>query len=174
MVQAKRKPKSHITYSRECKKMWGSEPSHSQGQLPLRDFRERFEGSKLNGLWCSYIIGNLLQHRCLKWVRIVHLDIWNTSYGQKKGRESNCQFDSRLENVGNQPNLLVFRRCATNPWKTLDKSYNFALDRTLIQGLLAKLWGSKVMRIPIGAILGLPFGSPGREKSFGCRPRGDV
>jgi len=42
-----------------------------------------------------YIIGNLLELRCLKWAHIAHSDIWNTSYGQKKGRESNCQFDSR-------------------------------------------------------------------------------
>ncbi len=32
-----------------------------------------------------YIIENLLKRRCLKWVHIAHLDIWNTSYGQKKG-----------------------------------------------------------------------------------------
>jgi hypothetical protein len=31
-----------------------------------------------------YIIRKLLKRRCLKWVRITHLDIWNTSYGQKK------------------------------------------------------------------------------------------
>ncbi len=43
-----------------------------------------------------YIIGKLLKLRCLKWVRIIHLDIWNTSYGQKKGQESNWQFDSSL------------------------------------------------------------------------------
>ncbi len=30
-VRTKRKPGSHITYSRECSKVWGSEPSHSQG-----------------------------------------------------------------------------------------------------------------------------------------------
>ncbi len=30
-VRAKRKPGSHITCSRECRKVWGSEPSHSQG-----------------------------------------------------------------------------------------------------------------------------------------------
>ncbi len=35
-----------------------------------------------------YIIGNLLKWRCLKWVCITHLDIWNTSYDQKKGWES--------------------------------------------------------------------------------------
>jgi len=40
-----------------------------------------------------YIIGKLLNRRCLKCARITHLDIWNTSYGQKKGRESNWQFD---------------------------------------------------------------------------------
>jgi len=34
-----------------------------------------------------YIIEKLLKLRCMKWARIVHLDIWNTSYGQKKGSE---------------------------------------------------------------------------------------
>jgi hypothetical protein len=33
-----------------------------------------------------YIIKNLLERRCLKWVRMTHLDTSNTSYGQKKGR----------------------------------------------------------------------------------------
>jgi hypothetical protein len=37
-----------------------------------------------------------------------------------------------------------------------------------IRGLLIKLWGSKVAGISIGAILGLPLGSLGREKPFGC------
>jgi hypothetical protein len=32
-----------------------------------------------------YIIENLFKRRCLKLARITHLDIWNTSYGQKKG-----------------------------------------------------------------------------------------
>jgi hypothetical protein len=43
-----------------------------------------------------YIIRKLLERRYLKLAYIANLDIWNTSYGQKKGRESNCQFDSRL------------------------------------------------------------------------------
>jgi len=76
-----------------------------------------------------YIIGKLLKRRCLKWARIIHLDIWNTSYGQKKGRELNCQFDSRPQKVKNRPDLLSCRGCATYRWKALDKSYNFALDR---------------------------------------------
>jgi hypothetical protein len=28
-----------------------------------------------------------LKRRYLKWACIAHLNIWNTSYGQKKGRE---------------------------------------------------------------------------------------
>jgi hypothetical protein len=64
-----------------------------------------------------YIIGKVLKLRCLKWARIPNLDIWNISYGQKKGRESNCQFDSRPEKVGDRPNLLGCRQRATYHWK---------------------------------------------------------
>jgi hypothetical protein len=122
-----------------------------------------------------YIIEKLLKHKCLKWVRITHLDIWNTSYGQKKGRESNCQFDSRSQKVRNRPNLLSCRGRATYRWKALDERYNFALDHITIRGLLAKLWGSKVVGVPFGAISGLPLGSPGKNSHLdvasmeGCR-----
>ncbi len=94
---------------------------------------------------------------------MAHLNIWNTSYGQKKGRESNCQFDSRPQRVGNRPLPDVRFGSATWSWKALDESYNFASDCIAIQGLLAKLWGSKVPRVPFGAISGLPNGSPGKN-----------
>jgi hypothetical protein len=42
-----------------------------------------------------FIIGKPLERRCPKWAHMTHLDIWNTSYGQKKGRELNWQFDSQ-------------------------------------------------------------------------------
>jgi hypothetical protein len=127
-----------------------------------------------------YIIGKLLERRCLKWARIAHLDIWNTSYGQKKGRESNCQFDSRPKKVKNRPEILGCKQRATYRWKALKESYNFVLDRTSIRGLLAKLWGFKVPRVPHVGISGLPrgspspHGSPGREKPFRCGPRGEA
>jgi hypothetical protein len=129
-----------------------------------------------NSMACGalYIIENLLERRCLKWSFIAHLDIWNTSYGQKKSRESNCQFDFRPEKVKNRPDLLSCRQRATYHWKDLDENYNFASNRTSIRGLLAKLWGSKVAGVPAGVISGLPLGSPGREKPFVCRPRGEV
>jgi hypothetical protein len=141
-------------------------------QLPLWEMESRStpETSESNcrgqtSMSCGvfYIIGKLLERRCLKWACIAHLDIWNTSYGQKKGRESNCQFDSRPQKVRNRPDLLSCRGRATYRWKSFDESYNFASDRTSIGGLLAKLWGSKVARVPVGKISGLPLGSPGKN-----------
>jgi hypothetical protein len=49
------------------------------------------------------VIGKVLKCKCPKWPRIGHLDICSPSYGQKKGRESNWQFDSRPLKVGNRP-----------------------------------------------------------------------
>ncbi len=40
------------------------------------------------------VIGKVLKRRYRKWPCIGHLDICSPSYGQKKGRESNWQFDS--------------------------------------------------------------------------------
>jgi len=107
-----------------------------------------------------YTIGKLLKHKCLKWARMTHLDIWNTSYGQKKGRESNWQFDSWPLKVRNRPNFLAWKWCATYRWKALDESYNFVLDLISIKGLHTKLWGPKVVGVLTLAILGLPLGSP--------------
>jgi hypothetical protein len=107
-----------------------------------------------------YIIGKLLELRCLKWARITHLDIWNTSYGQKKGRESNWQFDSWPLKVVNWPNFLACRWCATYCWKDLNEGYKFSLDLISIRGLHAKLWRLKIARVLTLAILGLPLGSP--------------
>jgi hypothetical protein len=54
----------------------------------------------------------------------------------------------------------MFRWHATYHLKALDKGYNFALNLIVIRGLYTKLWGSKVVGVPISTISGLPFGSP--------------
>jgi hypothetical protein len=91
-----------------------------------------------------------------------------------KGQESNCQFNFRPEKVENRPNLLGCRQRATYRWTALNESYNFALNRTSIQGLLAKLSGCKVPGILVGMISKLPLESPEREKPFGCGLRGEL
>jgi hypothetical protein len=100
-------------------KVWGNEPSHSQGNSHFgRWSPSGFPNLQRAIAWgVPYIIGKPLEHRCPKWARMTHLDIWNTSYGQKKGQESNWQFDSRPLKVGNQPNFLACRWRATYPWK---------------------------------------------------------
>jgi hypothetical protein len=40
-----------------------------------RNFKDRFEGSNLNGLWRSLYQWKLLKRRCLKWARIAHLNV---------------------------------------------------------------------------------------------------
>jgi hypothetical protein len=111
-----------------------------------------------------YIIGNLLKRRCLKWIRMTHLDICNTTYGQKKSWESNWQFDSWPQKVENRPDSLTCRWRATCRWKTLDEGYSFASDLIPIGGLHKKLSSHKVTGVPTLAISGLPHGSP-RTKS---------
>jgi hypothetical protein len=110
-----------------------------------------------------HTIGKLLKLKCLKWAHMTHLDIWNTSYGQKKGRKSNWQFDSRRLKVGNPPDFFMCRWHATYRWKALEEEYNFVLNFISIEGLHTKLWGPKVVGNPILAILGLPLGSPGTK-----------
>jgi len=61
------------------------------------------------------------------------------------------------------PIYLAIGGRATYRWKALNETYNFALDRIVIRGLLTKLWGSKVAGVPFGAILGFPLGSPGKN-----------
>jgi hypothetical protein len=107
-----------------------------------------------------YIIENLLKRRCRKWAHMTHLDIWNTSYGQMKGWESNWQSDSQSLKVGSRPDLIACRWCDTYCWKALDKGYNFAFDLISIWGMHAKLWAPKVAGVPILVISGLPLGSP--------------
>jgi hypothetical protein len=47
------------------------------------------------------LIGKFLKFKCPKWPCMSHFDICSPSYGQKKGKESNWQFDSRPLKVGN-------------------------------------------------------------------------
>jgi len=122
-----------------------------------RNFRKQFRGQNSMNYGVLYIIENLSELRCLKWACIAHLDIWNISYGQKKGRESNWQFDFRPQKVGNRPDSLSWRWRATYRWKALNEGYNFASDLISIKSLHAKLWRPKVAGVPTLAISRLPL-----------------
>jgi hypothetical protein len=54
-----------------------------------------------------YTVGKVLKCKCRKWPCMSHSDIRSRSYVQKKGRESNWQFDSRPLKIGNRINLGI-------------------------------------------------------------------
>jgi hypothetical protein len=110
-----------------------------------------------------YIVGKVSKCRCPKWPRMSHLDICNTSYGQKKGQESNCQFDSRPLKVRNRPDSSVCRWSATHRWKAFEEGYKFALKLISIRGRNEKLWTPKVPRVQTRIISRFEFGSPGKK-----------
>jgi hypothetical protein len=154
------RPGTHITCSRECKESkecegmnphtpkWtptlGVGESWSPKGTPKTSERD-LRGQISMACGALYINEKLLKRRCLKWARIAHLDIWNTSYGQKKahiGPKEGC------------------RQRAIYRWKALDESYNFASDRIAIGALHKKLCALKVPGVPVGGISGVPRGSP--------------
>ncbi len=134
-----------------------NELSQSQVELPCWELESQWtpktsesncKGQNPSPWRVFYIIGNLLKRRCPKWARMTYLNIYNTSYGPKKGRESNWQVDSRPGKVKNQPDSLVCKWRATRCWKALDEGYNFSLDLIPIGGLHKKLWvpGQKAIK----------------------------
>ena len=121
------------------------------------------------------VIGKVLKRRYRKWPRIGHLDICSPSYGQKKGRESNWQFDSRPLKVGNRPLPDVRFGSATRRWKDLDEGYNFGSDLVAIQLRSRELWQFKVPGVPPGQLrdnFGTPFRESQQNVPFGCPLRG--
>ncbi len=110
-----------------------------------------------------YTNGKALKSKCPKWPRMNLLDICSPSYGQKKGRESNWQFDSRPLKVGNRPLPDVCRRSAMGHWKVLKESYNIGSDLTPIRGWSKEIWVPKVPGVQLGTVSGLLLGSPGKK-----------
>jgi hypothetical protein len=92
-----------------------------------------------------------------------HLDIYSTSYGKKKGRESNWQFDSQPLKVGNRPDPSACSWSTINRWKALEDSYKFASDLIPIEGLSKELWPRKVPKVQTRIVSGLLLGSPGTK-----------
>jgi hypothetical protein len=116
------------------------------------------------------VVGKVLKCRCPKWPRIGHLDICSPSYGQKNGRESNWQFDSWPQKVGNRPLPDVCRWSVMRRWKALKESYNFGLDLTPIGGRSQELWVSKVPGVQPGTVSRLQLGSPGKKSHLDVAP----
>jgi hypothetical protein len=117
--------------------------------MDFRIFRERLQGSKPSNWRIPYIIGKILECRCLKWVHMTHLDIWNTSYGQKKGQKSNCQMDFRFP--------YVQMAC---------EGYNFASNLISMGSMHTKLRAIKVVEVLILGIQDSHLGIPRQNATW--------
>jgi hypothetical protein len=104
-----------------------------------------------------------LKCRCPKW----------PSYRQKKGQESNWQFDSRPLKVGNRPVPDVRSGSATWRWKALFEGYKFGLDLVPIGVWGEELRSPKVPGVQPGTISGLHFGSPEKKSHSDATPVGE-
>ncbi len=137
-------------------------PENSEGDL---------EGQNTSPWGVLYTIGKVLKCRFPKCPCIVDLDICSSSYGQKKGRESNWQFDSRPLKVENRPVPDVRFGSAIRRWKDLDKGYNFGLDIVAIRGQGEEIWPLKVPGVQSGHIrdnFGTPTWESRENVTFGC------
>ncbi len=119
------------------------------------------------------VIEKVVKCKCPKWPRIGHLDICSPSYGQKKGRESKWQFDSRPLKVENRPVPDVCSESATWRWKALFKGYKFGLKLVPIGGQGEELRSPKVPGVQTGTVLGFHFGSPGKKSHSDATPVGE-
>ncbi len=107
------------------------------------------------------VIGKVLKRRYRKWPHIGNSDICSPSYGQKKGRESNWQFDSRPLKVRNRPFPDIRFKCPTWRWKDLDEGYNFGTNLVAIGLYSRELWPFKVLGVLSGQFRDSISGIPG-------------
>jgi hypothetical protein len=140
----------------EFSRTWKSSRTSKNSELDCK-------GQNTSPWGVLYTVEKVLKCRCPKWPRMSHLDIYNTSYGRKKGRESNCQFDSRPLKVRNWPDPGVCRCSASHRWKALEESYKFVSDLIPIGGLSKKLRMFKVPGVQTGTVLGLTLGVSGKK-----------
>jgi hypothetical protein len=122
-----------------------------------------YKGQNILSWSVLYTIRKVLKCKCRNWPRMCHSDISSINYTPKKGQESNWQFDSRPLKVKNRPDLDVCRWSVTHHWKSLERSYKFALDLHSIVNLSKELWTPKVPRFQTGIVLRLLLGNLGKK-----------
>jgi len=141
-----------------------SEDLESSGTLECSELDSKAQNTSHWGV--LGVIGKVLKRRYRKWPRIGHLDICRPSYGQKKGRESNWQFDSRPLKVRNRPLSDLRIESAILRWKDDDEGYKFGSDLVAIRLCSQELWAPKVPGLHPGQFRD-NFGTPtweSREK----------
>jgi hypothetical protein len=147
---------------------WKSWELESSGTSECLEFDSKGQNTSHWGV--LGVVGKVLKRKYLKCPRIGNSNICNPSYGQKKGRESNWQFDSRPLKVGNRPLPDVRFGSATWRWKDLDEGYNFGSDLVAAVGS----YGGSKFRESRRDKIGTPFRESREFVPFGCSPHGEL
>jgi hypothetical protein len=162
------KPKSHISCHNPISAKCGgwsptlgkSEDLESSGTPECSELDNKAQNTLHWGV--IGVIGKVLKHRYRKWPRIGHSDICSPSYGQKKGRESNWQFDFRpLKSRESTSSWRRLEECDTaleSSWQELQLWFRICPDLSLGWGVMAV----QSSRSPARIISGLHFGSPNK------------
>jgi hypothetical protein len=163
--------------------MWENEPSHSQGNSHLGNWSpeglpnlQQYRVQNPSLIIVLYIIKKPLKRRCLKWARITHLDIQNTSYDQKKCRESNFKLTIWLPTTKSQEltRLTFFQVACDIPlersWWGLQRFFKLHPDRRFAQ----KVMGLQSRGSPDFGNFGTPTWESWDKKPFECGPRGEA
>jgi hypothetical protein len=96
------------------------------------------------------------------------------SCDQKKGWESNCQFDFWPLKVKNRHDFCACRWHAIYHWKAFDKGYNLALDFISIEGLQKEVMGLQGHKSLNFEDFGTPSWESRDKMTFGCWPYGQA
>jgi hypothetical protein len=157
---------SHISYSQECRKLWRNEPPHSQVSSHF-------------GSWSPDGVPNLqreISRAKNHWIEKFFISLesfW--MYMSKMGLHDMFGYlkYKLWPKEGSEVKLPIWlstTKSWDSPWFICVKVAYFIS----IEGLQKKLWASKVARVPILGISGLPTWEPRDKMTFGCWPCGQA
>jgi len=155
--------------------VWGWSPTLGKvGGLESAGTPECLElDSKAQNTWhwvVLDVIGKVLKRRYRKWPRIGHSDIYSPSYGEKKGRESNWQFDSRPLKVGNRPLPNVWIESVTRLGKLSTRATTLIQDASRFE-FGARSYGCSKSWESSRDNFGTPFRESQQNVPFRCSLR---
>jgi hypothetical protein len=101
---------------------------------------------------------------------MTHLDISNTSYGQKKGRESNWQFDSRPLKVKNRPEFLHVQVVSDILMESSQQGLQLCFRPHFNRKSSRKVMGLQSHGSPSYENFGTPTWESQEKMPFGCGP----
>jgi len=123
---------------------------------------------QISSPWCVlYIKGKVLKCRCPKLPRIGHLDIYSSSYGQKKGRKSTTK--SR-ESTSSQRCFKECNKALESSWQELQFWFGARLDPSSWRGAMTV----QSPETPTRDNFGTPTWESWEKEPFGCSLGGEL